>query len=120
MHYFYLSIAFTLNAAANIILKIGSQNGFQLEDKNIFSLIANNYLFILGVFLFGINVIFYFLALKTIPLSTAYPAMTIMSFLIINGAAFFYLHEKINSIQIIGYIAIVVGLILVFRFAEPA
>lgn len=108
MHYVFLSLAFILNALANILLKIGAKNGFQL----------NNFVAIAGLILFAVNVIFYFMALRTIPISTAYPVMVIMSFLIINGAAYFFLDEQIHVYQVAGYFLIVVGLILVFRFSE--
>ena len=74
MDYLYLILAFTLNAVANILLKIGSEFGVK---------ITNYYLFA-GIALFAINIIFYFLALKNLALSTAYPIMIVMSFLIIN------------------------------------
>ncbi len=108
MDYLYLILAFTLNAVANILLKIGSEFGVK---------ITNYYLFA-GIALFAINIIFYFLALKNLALSTAYPIMIVMSFLIINSYAYFGFHEKISLFQIIGYILIITGLILVIKFNE--
>lgn len=108
---FYLFLAFTLNALANVLLKVGALNA---------SIFFKSPAALLGVFLFAMNLFFYFLALKTVPLSTAYPIMVIMSFLIINGFAFFYFHESIHAVQIVGYGLIVVGLLLVFRFSPVA
>jgi len=106
MPFFYLAIAFTLNATANVLLKMGAKGNIAIAG--------------VGVFLFAINVVFYFLALKSIPITTAYPVMTIMSFLLINLFAYFYLSESINLWQILGYFLIVSGLIFVCYFAKPA
>ncbi|MBT5015946.1 hypothetical protein HN748_00050 [Candidatus Peregrinibacteria bacterium] len=113
-----LTIAFTLNAIANILLKIGAQAGVQHKGLNLFEIITHNYLPILGLICFAANVVFYFLALRSVPLSTAYPTMVIMSFLIINSFAYFFLHENINNWQLLGYAFIVAGLILVFYFTK--
>jgi len=118
MPYLYLTIAFVLNAAANIILKISSRHGFLLQGLKGLEVIAKNSLFIGGILLFGINAIFYYLALRSVPLSTAYPVMVVMSFLIINSYAYLGLGEKINLLQIIGYVLIVIGLVFVVYFTE--
>lgn len=108
MAYIYLVLAFTLNATANILLKSGSEVGLKFT----------NYYLVGGIALFAINIIFYFLALKNLALSTAYPIMIVMSFLIINAYAYFGFSEKINIFQILGYILIILGLITVIKFNE--
>ena len=57
-------------------------------------LVMADQMILTGLFCFSINVIFYFLALRSIPLSVAYPLMTIFSFLLINGYAIFGLKEN--------------------------
>jgi multidrug transporter EmrE-like cation transporter len=114
----YLTVAFTLNAIANILLKVGAKGGVQYKDLNILEIITHNYLPILGLICFAANVVFYFLALRNVPLSTAYLTMVIMSFLIINSFSYFYLHENINGPQLLGYGFIIAGLVLVFYFTE--
>jgi len=115
--YLYLALAFTLNAGANILLKISSVKGIVLSKPLPEALVAN-WQFIAGVALFAVNVLFYFLALRALPLSIAYPIMVAMSFLLINGYAFVALGENIAPFQIAGYILIIVGLVLVIRFAQ--
>lgn len=112
MAYIYLALAFTINAAANIFLKQGASHGVQLNGS-IPSLITSNWELILGMALFAINVVFYFLALRSLPLSFAYPIMVAMGFLIVNGYAFFTLGEALTITQVSGYVLIVIGLILV-------
>lgn len=118
MNLIFLTLAFVLNATANILLKLGAQGGLQHRGLNLMQIITHNYLAILGIIFFATNVVFYFLALRSVPLSTAYPTMVIMSFLIINSFAYFFLHENINGFQLLGYAFIVIGLILIFYFTE--
>ena len=112
MTYLFLILAFTLNGIANILLKLGAERGFTLSNGTS-SLIVTNWQFLLGLILFALNVILYFLALRALPLSTAYPVMVAMSFLIVNAYAFFALHEPIAGGQLAGYVFISVGLTLV-------
>lgn len=117
--FLYLIIAFSLNSIANILLKLkAKQGGFELSDLSFWSLISNNFLFLAGIFLFAVNVVFYFLALRSVPLSTAYPVMTIMSFLIINSYAYFFIGEEIGIMQIVGYLFIIIGIIFIFYFSK--
>lgn len=118
MSIIYLVIAFVLNSVANIILKVKSQQGLDLANLNLWQIFTHNLLFIFGLFLFAINVLFYYLALRNIPLSTAYPVMVVMSFLIINSYAYFFLSEKINAWQLVGYFLVILGVIFVSYFSK--
>ncbi len=124
MHYIYLTIAFCLNATANIILKI-SANSFQgkpfftaVSRETLLSFIKERSLFIFGIFLFALNVFFYYASLRTVQVSVAYPVMVAMSVLIINGYAIFFLNESIRAIQVAGYVAIIIGVMCVFFGAK--
>ena len=112
MAYFYLILAFTLNSVANILLKIGAVHGFSFS-KDPLTLIGTNWQLLSGLSLFAINVIFYFLALRALPLSVAYPVMVVMGFIIVNSYALFALHEPITGGQYLGYVLIIIGLTLV-------
>lgn len=119
MFYVYLCIAFLLNASGNIFLKLGSRTGLNLSSFSPGALLVSNWQFILGCFLFVLNVPFYFLALRNIPLSVAYPIMVGMSFLIVNLAAFLLFKESVHVLQILGYICMVGGIILVVAYGRP-
>lgn len=112
MAYFYLVLAFTLNSVANILLKLGAERGLSLSG-GLFTIIETNWQLLLGLTIFASNVIFYFLALRALPLSVAYPVMVVMGFLIVNSYALLVLHEPIMTGQYIGYVLIVIGLTLV-------
>jgi multidrug transporter EmrE-like cation transporter len=111
--YLYLILAFTLNALGNIFLKLGALRGLTLDNTAISTLLSMNWQLLLGVCLFGINILFYFLALRALPLSVAYPVMIAASFLIINGYAYFGLHEPITPVELLGYGLILGGLVLI-------
>lgn len=110
--YLLLALAFLANGVANILLKLGAVRGLRLSG-DLGTLLASNWQALVGVAIFAINVFFYFLALRELPLSVAYPLMVTMSFLIVNGYAVLALHEPIALTQYLGYGFIVCGVILV-------
>ncbi len=111
----YLILAFTLNSLANVLLKLRAVEGVAFTGSLV-EIVTKNLplLFALGVFV--VNVIFYFLALRSLPLSFAYPIMTIMSFLLINGYAIAFLHEPVSEMQILGYLLVLAGVVLISAF----
>lgn len=116
MPFLYLLLAFTLNGVANVILKLSATRGLDLSVWSPLALASKNYLFLLGLVIFAANVIFYFLALRSIPISLAYPVMVVMSFLIINAYAVWGLGEVITPGQLAGYLLLVLGLLMIFYF----
>lgn len=110
--YIFLALAFTLNAVANVLLKLGAGRGLTLSGGAA-ALIAQNWQFLVGLVLFASNVVFYFFALRALPLSVAYPVMVAMGFLIVNSYAYLALHEPVTLLQAAGYLLIVIGLTLV-------
>lgn len=106
MAYLYLILAFTLNAAGNVLLKEGSLKPIDFSNWQLFG----------GLLLFGANALFYVLALKTLPLSVAYPTMVAMSFLIVLTYAYFRLEEGMNVINLLGYALIIFGVLLAVSF----
>lgn len=71
----------------------------------------------LAVFLFAANLAFYLMALKSIPLSVAYPIMIGMTFLITMGASIF-LGERIVLVHALGTLFIFTGIVLVVQFSR--
>jgi multidrug transporter EmrE-like cation transporter len=112
MAYIFLIVAFSLNALANILLKQGALRGLDLAH-GLLPAILGNWQLIAGAAIFALNILFYFLALRTLPLSFAYPVMVAMGFLIVNGYAIFGLGETIVLREIVGFVLIVIGLMLV-------
>ena len=101
MGYVLLLIAVAVNALANVLLKTASGKG----------LVSGITVLALGAF--ALNVLFYFFALRALPLSVAYPIMVAGTFILVNGASVLFLHENVQTAQIAGYLLIVAGVALV-------
>lgn len=114
MSYLYLLLAFVINALASILLKLDAAGGAPLSlERGVVAAVSEHRMLLLGLMAFGANVIFYWLALKTLPLSVAYPTMVAGSFAIVLGYAAFALHEGVSLAQVVGYALIFVGVLLV-------
>jgi multidrug transporter EmrE-like cation transporter len=113
----YLIIAFILNSAGNVVFKIAATRGIILQG-DFLSIIWRNYLVILGFLLYAVNACFYVLALRTLPLSIAYPIMLVMSLIIVNIISIFLLHESLNNMQLIGYALLILGVVVIFYFQK--
>lgn len=112
MPFLYITSAFLLNSFANIFLKIDALRT-PLSEVNLLALLQHRMFFILGIILFALNVFFYSFALKSIPLSVAYPIMVGASFLIVQLYAYFSLGEKLSTTEIVGVLCVLLGLLLV-------
>lgn len=112
MTYLFLFGALILNSSANILLKLGARPE-PVGNISLTTLVSQYGLAILGVTLFALNIVLYFLSLRALPLSVAYPVMVIGGFLIVNTFAFFILKEHIGTLQIIGYVLMIAGMLVV-------
>lgn len=115
MIYIYWVISILLNAFANIFFKVSAQHGFvPLEGLHPLLFLKENIILVIGVSLFAMSTVSYFLTLRSLPVSVVYPVIVGMSFVITNLIAYYYLNERIIGLQIVGYVFIVLGVIIVF------
>jgi small multidrug resistance pump len=116
-----LTLALVLNATANLLIKSGMKRfdsagqAVTQSFSTLTSALATNWMLVLGIFCFAINVIFYAYALKKIDVSAAYPVMVGAGFAIIALAAWQFLGESLSRIQLTGVLCILVGVWLVAR-----
>ena len=75
MGYLFLIVALTLNAAANVLLKIGATRLGGIDEPGLLGRLVSDYYLLAGLLLFALNVVFYVAALARLNLSTAYPIM---------------------------------------------
>lgn len=116
-HHIALIVALLANAVANILIKHG------MKDQQIdlsrpgeaLLAVATNLPVVAGVVLFAVNVLAYSYVLTRIPLSTAYPIMTSVGFLIVISASTILLGERLAAGQLVGAALIVAGVVLVAR-----
>ncbi|MEN8175367.1 MAG: SMR family transporter [Pseudomonadota bacterium] len=117
MGYLLLAIALTLNAAANILLKIGASHFGGLDEPGLIGRVLANYPLMGGLALFALNVVFYAAALVKLDLSIAYPVMTAGGIVIVVTVSALFLSETLSSAQLLGLGFMVVGIVLVTRGA---
>jgi len=116
-----LVLALMLNAAANLMMKVGvtrlRASGFNLEQGvgAVGWSVLSNWVLVVGLLCFAINVAFYTYSLSGLRISVAYPIMVSGGFAIIAIVAWKYLHETLSYGQWAGIAFIMVGVYLVAR-----
>jgi len=101
-----LVIAAINSTLGNIFLKKSQQSS---TDESILSLLLNPWFF-LGLVFYEINVILFAKALKRLPVSTAYPVLAGLSFLLLVVVARVFLEEKLSIQQMTGIVLVMLGL----------
>ena len=115
-----LIIAHILNAAANVLMKIGANRGSQLPaDAEVVAKLMNflNWPTLLAMICFASNVLAYRRALEAFDVSVAYPIMVSTGLVLVTiaAASLPMLSERITAMQVVGMIVIAVGVWLVAR-----
>jgi multidrug transporter EmrE-like cation transporter len=121
-----LIIALVLNAAANLLIKVGMRSlALDLGGASLFAngplgaltLLLKHWFVIAGLGCFAANVVFYAFALQKLPISVAYPVMVTCGFAIIVVVAGFLLSERLTLLQWVGVVTILAGVVMVARDA---
>jgi multidrug transporter EmrE-like cation transporter len=113
MAYLLLVCALALNAAANLLLKIGAVRLGGLEQPALLARLLSNPYLAAGLLLFALNVVFYIAALTRLNLSVAYPIMVAGGIVIVVAGAALGLQESVTPRQTLGLALLVVGIALV-------
>lgn len=113
MGYLLLIAALTLNAAANLLMKMGADRLDATAGAGMLKGMLTNYYLLGGLVLFGLNVVFYVAALTKLNLSIAYPVMMAGGVLIVVCVSILYFREPVTLAQIFGILLLLAGLALV-------
>ncbi len=113
MGYLLLALALTLNATANILLKIGAARLTIPGEAGFIGRLATNYPLLAGLILFALNVVFYVAALTRLNLSVAYPVMVAGGIIIVVSVSVLFLREAVTTSQLVGLALLVLGILLV-------
>jgi multidrug transporter EmrE-like cation transporter len=113
MGYLFLALALTLNATANVLLKIGATQLGGLEGAELIGRILTNYHLHAGLALFALNVVFYVAALTRLNLSVAYPIMMAGGVIIVVSISLLFLREAVTARQMLGLLLLILGIVLV-------
>lgn len=106
-----------LQSAANLLLRRGIllAGGFpdRLADLGGGLLrLASQPLFDLGFILYGLSALVWFRAIATLQLSTAYPLLVAMSFILVTAGAVFLFQEPFTWRKALGAVIIVAGIFI--------
>ena len=109
-----LSALFTVSA--NLMMRGGvlRAGGFSLSLASALSL-GRQPLFVGGVILYGVAALIWFRVLSVENLSTSYPLLVSLTFVLVTLGAIFIFREPVSSQKLIGIAVIVAGIILVAR-----
>lgn len=112
-----LVAAFCFNAGANVMLKYATRTSVGFQD-GVLGFVKGNAIGLTALAVFAGNVVLYFLALRALPLSVAYPVMNGMTMIVVLALAVSFLDERVAPVQIVGCVLVVVGATLVAVFGR--
>lgn len=108
-----------LNAAAQLLLKTGTTRigEFEFSFNNIVPIgmkVATQWPIIAGLGCYGISVVVWILALSRVPVSIAYPMLSI-GYVVNAFAAYYLFGESLGAQKLLGIGFILIGIYLVAR-----
>jgi len=108
-----------LNAAAQILMKAGTNaiGHFEFSAENIMPIgwkLATEWHIITALFCYGFSVIIWILALSRVPVSIAFPMLS-MAYVVNAIAAWYLLGEAFSMTKVIGMGVIIFGVIIISR-----
>lgn len=116
--YFLLAMCVILPVISQLVMKKGMNIVGEFNSDNIFDLsflvnTFSNFHVLLGVFLYAINSVFWLMVVSKLPVSKAYPAVS-LSYVIIIIAAYFVIGEPLTIKKVLGSLTIVAGVFIIF------
>ncbi|MFZ5502913.1 MAG: EamA family transporter [Pseudomonadota bacterium] len=108
-----------LNAAAQILMKAGTNavGHFEFSVANIVPIgwkLATEWHIVTAMFCYGLSVVVWILALSRVPVSIAFPMLS-MAYVVNAIAAWYLLGEPFGSTKLIGMGIIILGVVIISR-----
>jgi multidrug transporter EmrE-like cation transporter len=108
-----------LNAAAQLLLKAGTNSvgHFEFELRNALPIgwqLATEPHILTGLFCYVISVVVWIMALSRVPVSMAYPMLSI-GYVVNALAAYWLLGESLSLLRVTGIFIVIVGVFLIAR-----
>lgn len=114
MKFLLLGSSMILAIAGQFFLKKGILTASLIPNfVSITKTIFSPYVF-LGFVLYGISSVFWLFVLQRLPLSVAYPALS-LTYVVVVALSVLVLKEPITSTKIIGILLIILGVYFLFR-----
>jgi drug/metabolite transporter (DMT)-like permease len=108
-----------LNAAAQILMKAGTNavGHFAFSSANILPIgwkLATEWHILAALFCYALSVVIWILALSRVPVSIAFPMLS-MAYIVNAVAAWYFLGESLNPTKAVGIGVIILGVIIISR-----
>ena len=107
----YVVLAGLNSTIGNLLLKKSSN----VIVVTIWNFIPFNIWFMSGLMFYGLNVILFTKALKTLEVAAAYPVLAGISFSLLPVASFILFNERLTSIRYIGIVVVLFGIYLLSK-----
>ncbi|MDD5058662.1 MAG: EamA family transporter [Sideroxydans sp.] len=122
MNFVSFGLIFTgvmLNAAAQILMKAGTNaiGQFEFSAANVLPIgwkLATEWHIVTALFCYGISVVVWILALSRVPVSIAFPMLS-MAYVVNAIAAYYLLGEPFSSTKLVGMGIIILGVVVISR-----
>ncbi len=122
MNFVSFALIFTgvmLNAAAQILMKAGTNavGHFEFSAGNILPIglkLATEWHIVTALFCYALSVIIWILALSRVPVSIAFPMLS-MAYIVTAVAAWYMLGEAFSLTKVVGIGVIILGVIIISR-----
>jgi multidrug transporter EmrE-like cation transporter len=118
-----LILAVILNAVGNVLIKLGMNQVGSLDLSQPFKVLWTIFLnpgVVMGITFFIVALAGYSYTLSRFNLSTAYPIMSSLSFMVVLLISAVFLQERIQLTQLLGCFVILVGVWLVSANSTPS
>ena len=111
-----VTVAAALQSVANLLLRGGilRHGEFSLTFNHVVAL-SKEPIFVLGVLFYGISALFWFRVISIADLTTAYPILVGLSFLMVGAGAVAFFDENVSLMKLVGMITILVGITVMAR-----
>ena len=110
LDYILIFINILITSGAQLLLKKGS---LRLDQINFASVLSNFHL-LGGVFFYGASFLLWMYILKRVPLSLAYPSLS-LGYILVAFLSAKYLGESLTLSKIAGSLIIILGVIVLFK-----
>lgn len=116
----WVVISAVLTMLANLLLRAGIDQGEAGTDKlgSLFERYLSWFLqptFMLGVVFYGLAALTWFRVVASEPLSSAYPVLVGMTFILVLFGAVLCFDEKVTALKAVGSFLILFGIIIISR-----
>ena len=107
----YVFLAGLNSTIGNLLLKKSSD----VVGGTVWNFIPFNIWFMSGLMFYGLNVLLFAKALKTLEVAAAYPVLAGISFCLLPVASFLLFNERLTSTRYIGIIIVLFGIYLLTK-----